>query len=87
MPFSTQIANNILVVARKQFPDSIGNLEHLKDLTGIQTTDTEWSSALRALEAEGLVEFQTAVRTGVDKYFRGFVNMTVTPKGRATNLV
>jgi len=87
MAFDTQLANAILEAARERFPEAVGNLEHLKDLTGIrEQSDDDWSAALRALEAEGLVQFHPAIRTGIDQYFRGFVNMTVTSKGRTTNI-
>ncbi len=88
MAFNKQIADQILEATRRRFPEVIGNFQHLQDLTGMTAKpfDDEWGFALEALEADGLIQFQYATRTGMDKYFRGFVNMTVTPKGRTTDI-
>ena len=85
MAFDKQLADKILKIAREKFPEKIANLGHLQQLTG-KEGDNELLLALVALESESLIEFQTTVRTGVDKTLRNFVNLSVTPKGRTTDI-
>jgi hypothetical protein len=89
MAFDKQLANEILRLGREKFPDKIANLHHLKDLMGMEEgqADNGLLLALEALEAESLIEFQIPVRTGLDKPLRDFVNLSVTPKGRTTDIV
>jgi hypothetical protein len=88
MALNKELADKILNAARERFPEPVGNFEDLQALTDMagKPFDDEWRLALEALEAEGLIQFQHAIRSGVDKNFRGFVNMTVTPKGRTEDI-
>jgi hypothetical protein len=85
---TAQLADDILKAARESFPQPIANFAHLQDLTAMtdKPYSDEWRLALDALEAEGLIRFQNAVRTGIDKYLQDFVNMSVTHEGRTTDI-
>jgi tRNA(Ile)-lysidine synthase TilS/MesJ len=81
--FDERLAQTILSIARARFPGTIANMAQLREILGAEhRPEEEIRSALEALVADGLIEFQHPVRTGMDQVLRDFVNMKVTHQGR-----
>jgi hypothetical protein len=80
--FDQNLANRVLVIANRKFPDPFVNKNELRESLGTtKGQDPDVLLAVEALEKQGQLRLQTPVRLGLGK-LQDFVGLEITTVGR-----